>query len=70
MFSNQSPAPKKNWVFGLGFGFFTQPNTQTQKIQKTQNPTQHPNPKKPKNPKYNPTPNPNKKFFLGGKIKK
>jgi hypothetical protein len=58
---------QKNCVFGLGFGFFTKPNTQTQK---TQNPTQHPNPKNPKNPKPNPTPNPNKKVFLGGKIKK
>jgi hypothetical protein len=50
---SQSPAPKKNWVFWLGFGFFTQPNTQTQKIQKKQNPTQHPNPKSQKT--QNPT---------------
>jgi hypothetical protein len=67
---SQSPEPKKNWVFGLGFGFFTQPNTQTLKTQKTQNQTQHPNPKNPKNPKPNPKPNPNKKVFLGGKSKK
>jgi hypothetical protein len=36
----QSPAIKINWVFRLGFGFFTQPNTQTLKTQKTQNLTQ------------------------------
>jgi hypothetical protein len=60
----QSPEPQIFWVFGLGFGFFTQPNTQTLKTQKTQPNTQTLKTQKTQNPTQI------KRFFRVGKLKK